>query len=275
MIEAGHLFIGQPPLFKLKRGKSEKYLLNERDLEQELLLLGTAGAQLRLGGDKATAKTLSEERLRRFIGDLVEFRRLRDRLARRGVVPAGWVEAFARHRPLARKRISRESLLQEIPRALGRPDVELTVRSETEDAVIAVGLFDGEERTLNLNLFGSGEYARLLEVYAQIEPADRPPFTLVAAGGAEREVATGDALVDQVFQLGREGTGIQRYKGLGEMNPEQLWDTTMNPETRTLLRVSMDDAIAADEIFTKLMGDQVEPRREFIETHALEATIDV
>ena len=149
------------------------------------------------------------------------------------------------------------------------------MRSETEDAVIAVGLFDEEERTLNLNLFGSGEYARLLEVYAQIEPADRPPFTLVAAGGAEREVATGDALVDQVFLLGREGTGIQRYKGLGEMNPEQLWDTTMNPETRTLLRVSMDDAIAADEIFTKLMGDQVEPRREFIETHALEATIDV
>jgi DNA gyrase subunit B len=149
------------------------------------------------------------------------------------------------------------------------------VRSETEDAVVAVGQFDGEERTLNLNLFGSGEYARLVEIYAQIEPVDRPPFTLIAAGGAEREAATGDALVDLVFAVGREGTGIQRYKGLGEMNPEQLWETTMNPETRTLLRVSMDDAIAADEIFTMLMGDQVEPRREFIETHALEATIDV
>ncbi|HEY7138630.1 MAG TPA: DNA topoisomerase (ATP-hydrolyzing) subunit B [Methylomirabilota bacterium] len=275
VIEGGHLYIGQPPLFKLRRGKSEKYLLNERELEQELLLLGTAGAQLRLGGDKASGKTLAEERLRQFVGELLEFRRLRDRLAKRGVVPAEWLEAFARHRPLARKRISRDSLLQEIPRALGRPDVEFTVQTETEDGVVAAGSFDGEEKRLNLNLFGSGEYARLLELYAQIESADRPPFTLVTPGGAERPAATRDALVELVFGLGREGTGIQRYKGLGEMNPEQLWETTMNPETRTLLRVSMDDAVAADEIFTKLMGDQVEPRREFIETYALEATIDV
>jgi DNA gyrase subunit B len=275
VIEGGHLFIGQPPLFKLKHGKSEKYLLNERELEQELLLLGTAGVQLRVGSEKTASRSLGDERLRRFIGDLLEFRRLRDRLAKRGVVPAEWLEAFVRHRPLARKRMSRESLLQEIPRALGRPDVEFTVHTETDDSVVAMGVFDGEERKLNLGLFGSGEYARLLEVYAQIEPSDRAPFTLVGADGAEQTAATREALVDLIFQRSREGTGIQRYKGLGEMNPEQLWDTTMNPETRTLLRVSMDDAIAADEIFTKLMGDQVEPRREFIETHALEATIDV
>jgi DNA gyrase subunit B len=149
------------------------------------------------------------------------------------------------------------------------------VRGETEDAVTAVGVIDGEERTLNLNLFGSGDYARLLEVYGQLEALDRPPFTLVAAGGAEVPAATRDALVDAIFQTGREGSSIQRYKGLGEMNPEQLWSTTMNPETRTLLRVSVDDAVAANEIFTRLMGDEVEPRREFIETHALEATIDV
>jgi DNA gyrase subunit B len=274
IIEGGHLYIGQPPLFKLKRGKTEKYLLNERELEQELLALGTAGVQLRVGGDKGgKAPSVNEERLRRLVGEILEFRRLRDRLAKRGV-PADWIEAFVRHRPLARKRISRETLLQEIPRALGRPDLELTVRGETEDAVVAV-VVDGEERTLNLTLFGSVDYARLLEVYGQLEAFDRPPFVLVGADGTERAAATRDALVELVFATGREGSTIQRYKGLGEMNPEQLWQTTMNPETRTLLRVSVDDAVAANEIFTRLMGDEVEPRREFIETHALEATIDV
>ncbi len=274
IIEGGHLYIGQPPLFKLKRGKTEKYLLNERELEQELLALGTAGVQLRVGGDKAgQALSVNEERLRRLVGDILEFRRLRDRLAKRGV-PAEWIEAFVRHRPLARKRSSRETLLQEIPRALGRPDLELTVRGETEDGVVGV-VVDGEERPLNLNLFGSVDYARLLEVYGQLEALDRPPFVLVGADGTERSAATRDALVELVFATGREGSSIQRYKGLGEMNPEQLWQTTMNPETRTLLRVSVDDAVAANEIFTRLMGDEVEPRREFIETHALEATIDV
>ena len=274
VIEGGYLFIGQPPLFKLKRGKTEKYLLNERELEQELLLLGTAGAQLRVGSDKGNGKTLTEERLRRFVGDLIEFRRLRDRLAKRGV-PADWLEAFARHRPLARKRLSRESLLQEIPRALGRHGRR--VHGADRDR--------GQRRRRGrLRRRGAEAQPEPLRVRGVRAPPrglrpdralDRPPFTLVAAGGAERPAASRDALVDHVFLLGREGTGIQRYKGLGEMNPEQLWDTTMNPETRTLLRVSMDDAVAADEIFTKLMGDQVEPRREFIETHALEATIDV
>ncbi len=273
VIETGYLYIAQPPLFKLKRGKSEKYLLNERDLEQELLQLGTDRTQLRYGNGK-TGKTVGEERLRKFVGDLVDYRHVRDRLAKRGVPPA-WLEAFVRHRPLTRKRVSRESLVAELPRALARPDAQVTVRGETEDGVLAVAEVGGEERVLNLSLFESAEWAKLVEVYAQIEPFDRPPFTLVAASGAEVPVADKNALVDEVLRLGREGVSLQRYKGLGEMNPEQLWETTMNPETRTLLRVTMDDAVAADDIFTKLMGDQVEPRRDYIAMHALEARIDV
>jgi DNA gyrase subunit B len=274
IIETGYLYIAQPPLFKLKRGKTEKYFLSERELEHELLLLGTEKAQLRYGNGKAGGKTVGDERLRKFVADVVEYRHLRDRLAKRGV-PAAWLEAFARHRPLTRKRISRETQLAELARALGRPDAPFTLRGETEDGVLAVAEIDGQEQVLNLNLFESGEWAKLLEVYGQIEPFDRPPYTLIGPTGQEIPIASRDALVDQALALGREGASFQRYKGLGEMNAEQLWQTTMNPDTRTLLRVTMDDAVAADEIFTKLMGDEVEPRREYIATHALEARVDV
>jgi DNA gyrase subunit B len=270
VIENGYLYIAQPPLFKVKRGKSEKYLLAERDLENELLQLGTDRVQLRYGNGKG-GRTVGEERFRKFVADVVEYRHLLNRLAKRSV-PAGWLEAFVRHRPLTRKRISRETLLAELGRAIGG---EVSAGGETEDGVQVVGTAGTEERRFNLSIFDSGEWAKLLEVYAHIEAFDRPPFALVSESGAETEVASKDALVDAILRLGKEGASFQRYKGLGEMNPEQLWETTMNPETRTLLRVTMDDVVAADAIFTKLMGDQVEPRRDYITTHALEARIDV
>src|SRR5262249_32193390 len=172
-----------------------------------------------------------------------EYRHLRDRLAKRGV-PAAWIEAFSQHRPLTRKRISRETLLAELARALGRPDAPFSLRSETDDEGVAVAEIDGQERSLNLNLFETGEGPRLLEVSAQLAPFDRPPFTLIGPTGQEIPVASKDALVDQALALGREGATLQRYKGLGEMNAEQLWQTTMNPDTRTLLRATMDDAVA-------------------------------
>ncbi|MBI2461635.1 MAG: DNA topoisomerase (ATP-hydrolyzing) subunit B [Candidatus Rokubacteria bacterium] len=271
LIEAGYLYIAQPPLFKLRKGKAEKYLLSEKELEAELLQQGTERAQLRLA---ANGRTLGGERLHRFLQELVEYRHLFHRVAKRGVPPK-WVEAFLRSKPLVRKRLTREALLAELPRALGLPGVEFTIRAETEEEVIAGCVIGGEERTLNLKLFGTGEYAKLVELYGRIEPFDRPPFTLLL-GPEEAACPTKEALVEKVLELGREGASLQRYKGLGEMNPEQLWETTMNPETRALLRVTLEDAVQADVIFTILMGDQVEPRRAFIETHALEAAnIDV
>ena len=194
VIEAGHLYIGQPPLFKLKRGKTEKYLLNERELEQELLALGTAGAQLRLGGEKPTPPRHSTRSgCGGFVGDLVEFRPPADRLARRGVVPAGWLEAFARHRPARpASACPARALLQEIPRALGRPDVELHGAERDRGRASSPGAtFDGEERTLNLSLFGTVEYARLRRG-VRADRARGPPAvrSVVQAGGAERPVAT-------------------------------------------------------------------------------------
>jgi DNA gyrase subunit B len=120
-------------------------------------------------------------------------------------------------------------------------------------------------------LLGSAEYRELEAASAALNALGTPPFTIRGESEAA-EAATWTALYEQTLALSKKGMTIQRYKGLGEMNAEQLWQTTMNPETRTLLKVQVEDALAAERIFTTLMGDQVEPRRQFIETHALEVS---
>ena len=120
------------------------------------------------------------------------------------------------------------------------------------------------------DLLKSPDYAQLLEAYGEIAALHKGPSVVIDGGGKETEVRTLEELLAVVMALAKEGATLQRYKGLGEMNPEQLWETTMNPETRTLLKVTMEDAVGADEMFTVLMGDAVEPRREFIEKNALD-----
>ena len=122
----------------------------------------------------------------------------------------------------------------------------------------------------SIDVLRSPDYAHLLELHADIAGMHKGPCTVVDASEKERQTKSLDALMGTVMELAKEGATLQRYKGLGEMNPEQLWETTMNPETRTLLRVTMEDAVGADEMFTVLMGDAVEPRRDFIEKNALD-----
>jgi DNA gyrase subunit B len=138
-------------------------------------------------------------------------------------------------------------------------------------------VFAGPPRTaFSTEIFKSADYASLLELSEVVAPLARGPVSISEGQGPGREVKGLDELLRVVLELAKEGATFQRYKGLGEMNPEQLWETTMNPESRTLLKVTMEDAVGADEIFTMLMGDAVEPRREFIEAHALDvANLDI
>jgi DNA gyrase subunit B len=128
-----------------------------------------------------------------------------------------------------------------------------------------------QETLLDLELVSSAQFEELRKIAQQLGALGEPPFQL-KTGEEAKDVAGYSQLVQEIFAFGKKGVEIQRYKGLGEMNPEQLWETTMNPETRTLLQVRVEDAVKADEIFTVLMGDQVEPRREFIQKNALSVT---
>jgi DNA gyrase subunit B len=122
----------------------------------------------------------------------------------------------------------------------------------------------------SVDVLKSPDYAQLLELHAEIAAMHKGPCTIVEASEKEVQTRTLDELMAVIMEQAKDGATLQRYKGLGEMNPEQLWETTMNPETRTLLRVTMEDAVGADEMFTVLMGDAVEPRRDFIEKNALD-----
>jgi len=145
------------------------------------------------------------------------------------------------------------------------------VRKDEEHGLFSLEMENkasGNRLALSWEFLSTAEWRRLFELYAGLSPFGKPPLT-VRENGSRVTVNSGEELLEHLLALGKKDLTIQRYKGLGEMNPEQLWETTMNPETRTMLRVSIDDAVQTDAIFTVLMGDAVEPRRRFIEDNAL------
>jgi DNA gyrase subunit B len=268
VIEAGHLFIAQPPLFKVKKGKAERYLMSEREMEEFLLANWVEKASLKVPGKTAPLK---EQALLDALKRALEFRSLFGKFVRRGI-PAPVLDALLRRKFRGTKRGVGDA---EIVAAVKEVAEELdgwsarAAGGENGDAAM-IHVSGGEPAAFSPDLLKSPDYAQLLEAYGEIAALRKGPSVVIDGSGKETEVTTLPELLAVVMALAKEGATLQRYKGLGEMNPEQLWETTMNPETRTLLKVTMEDAVGADEMFTVLMGDAVEPRREFIEKNALD-----
>jgi DNA gyrase subunit B len=274
VIEAGHLFIAQPPLFKVKKGKVEKYLMNEREFEDFFLTSWVATAKVKVPGTKAPLTGEAVMELLRAVG---EYRGLFAKIVKRGV-PAAVLAELLRQKFRGNKRgVSHADIGEAVKAAaaaVNGHDVQVRAGENGDPHTITIA--GPPPVSFSTELFRAQDYTTLTEIWETVASAAKGPTVVLDEHDAETPVTGLEHLWQVALEQSREGATFQRYKGLGEMNPEQLWETTMNPETRTLLKVTMEDAVGADEMFTVLMGDAVEPRREFIEKHALDvANLDI
>jgi DNA gyrase subunit B len=267
IIEQGHLFIAQPPLFKVKRNKDEFYVKDEGEMNEKLLEWSASKLSLRCnGGEPIKGKQMLAlaQNLRAFyeayekISSSYSLKELVDLLLRNGIeLPGGGAEIILARLSELKAKSSDFSLVL-------RPD------ERVDNLEIRIGETAVKLSSSTLDTLDSDEYNALLEQYNHLkELIGSEAIRIADDNGTEETLTHWDALFDFLLNYGRKGADIQRYKGLGEMNPDQLWDTTMDPEKRNLLKVVVDDAVEADQIFTILMGDHVESRRSFIEAHAL------
>jgi DNA gyrase subunit B len=269
LIEAGYVYIAKPPLYKLKQGSRERYI--EKDSELEEILLADKWEKIDVFDRHGTQFKLTEARWQRFSRLLKQYEGWS--LSLRGHYGHGVVQFLEESSLLDEQVMSADAAIAWIERAGVDGDThgtELTGRDEQEIRVKATEAKTGFALThrIKRSLFDSQEYRQLARVHAQlIELAGAPAFE-VRLGDASETAASFEALRAAVMTVAQKGIKLQRFKGLGEMNAEQLGETTMAPATRTLAQVTLEDAFAADRIFSKLMGDQVEPRREFIEENA-------
>ncbi len=269
LIEAGYVYIAQPPLYKLKVGSDDRYF--EKELQLEEWLMRERLAKVEVTDRTGEEGRLTESRLQRLQRAVKEYEGWASKLKEQ-FGPAAVV--YAKDHRLIEHDISSVSDLQTY--------FESQVPDEEPHRVEVMGPEDGGLRVriiekatgaalasvIPVELFRSPGYQSLKGIHARlVELTGPPPFT-VRMGKVAETVHTFEALRPVILEMAKEGLNLQRFKGLGEMNPEQLWETTMNPENRVLKKVSVDDAAAADAMFTTLMGDRVEPRREFIERNA-------
>ena len=269
VIERGHLYIAQPPLFKVTEGKKEIYIKNEEVFNRYLMDRAIAKSEVLV---KNTSKKLTEKRLALLLEKIFLFYDLLQRVQKKGY-RRSLLNVLLRNGIRSQSTFEEKEKMADLQKQLRKSGFEVfDLYWDEEHNLYGFEVLESngkETRTrVHWDLIASVEYRHLFQIYKEIQEVAPPPYLLMEKG-KEVTIDREEGLLQSLNQLGKEGLSIQRYKGLGEMNPEQLWETTMNPETRTLLKVRVEDAIEADEIFSILMGDEVEQRRHFIEENAL------
>ena len=278
LIERGYIYIAQPPLFKVKKGKTERYLKDEGSLNEYLADLAVEDVELYMEGVQGY---VTGRRLLPILKKMISFETLLARLNKKpheAAMLRAFVDEPVLDRELLKDREALNRVVVGVKKALLlvfpklEPTFEIFADEEHQSNKIACRLHvNGMVHSIEINhdLVGSADFRELQKLAPSVIGLGRAPYRLKTKG-QERQLVTTAETVRTILELGKQGLGIQRYKGLGEMNPSQLWETTMDPEKRTLLKVQLEDVTGVDEIFTILMGDEVEPRRNFIQTHALE-----
>ncbi len=279
LIEKGYVYIAQPPLFKVKRGKKEEYIKDEGSMIRYLMRMATADMTVQLAGAK---EVIEGKDLARSLEKMVDFKHYRERAARRLIGDShlldSLLEAFGGKKGVLRKEgttlrkvFQDGDLMARVEGVLAKAGYKTELSTDEEHGLweIETSTVAGVNVSIDWNFASFVEFQKAVELYTLLEDTLSPPFTTGTNGTAE-ELPTREALLEKVLAAAKKDLSIQRYKGLGEMNPEQLWETTMNPDKRTLLQVRIDDAVETDDIFSVLMGDAVEPRRKFIEDNALD-----
>ena len=279
LVERGHIYIAQPPLYKVKKSKQERYVKDDDELNAYLLQQALTGAKLFVSADTpAISDTALEEIARSYL----MVKNIIQRLSRR--IDKNILEQIINIQGLVGDEFNNNERIQQYSDKL----LKLLEKYRLSGVYYRAEINQDEDSNLNLKLikqihgldheydlnnifFTSTDYKHLSSLGNKLDSL-LSDDAYIERGEKQQLVENFDQVMDWLFKEARRGQNIQRYKGLGEMNPDQLWDTTMNPETRRMLQVRIEDAVAADEVFTTLMGDQVEPRRDFIEANALAAT---
>ncbi len=268
LITNGHLYIAQPPLLRVSRGKQESYIRDEAAFQRFLLERATENRKLLV---EKSNRVFGGDELLQLLEKMVGYFDVLASLQKRGYDP-DLMKVLLRLALEAKLRADRAGMSR-LRKKFQEAEFEVSDLLENEEYRTFELQVRAKENgwgwtTVGRQLFNMVDFRRALEKRRQLLDLEEPPYRVVEDGKGVA-IHSKRALLEYLQEQGKKGLSIQRYKGLGEMNPEQLWETTMSPEKRTLLQVTVEDAVEADTIFTILMGDKVEPRREFIQNNAL------